>query len=351
MGDSCPSGRSRNGEPPRIAGFGDEAGQVVLSASADGIVAIDENGCIRVCNPAAEKLFERSAGELVGSKFGFPIAGSKTTEIELMVPGGGTRVVEMRVSTTILDNEHLYVAVLRDVTHRRQEAEELEAALDRGHSMVAVASHELRNPLATIAVLAETLRDPLAALSDDEKKAIAGRIADRVTYLQALARKFLTASKIEARPQHARPRCVPVLELILERLAEFDGRSEDVHVSCRPDLTAYVDRGEFSEMIANCLENAFLHGFPPIKVTAIEDHGWVVVRVHDSGPGVPREFVPRLFERFSRAPGAEQNAEGSGLGLWIVRSLAQANGGDAVYEPGRDGGACFCLRLREAEPA
>ena len=75
------------------------------------------------------------------------------------------------------------------------------------------------------------------------------------------------------------------------------------------------------------------------------------IRVTDAGPGVPEAFRPHLFERFSRGPAAERKAEGTGLGLWIVRNFARANGGEAWYEPRTPDGSCFCLRLPAAEPS
>ena len=73
--------------------------------------------------------------------------------------------------------------------------------------------------------------------------------------------------------------------------------------------------------------------------------GWVELEVCDVGPGVPDEFVARLFERFSRGPGAQRQAEGAGLGLSIVRSLAEAVGGEAWYEARHPAGACFGVRV------
>ncbi|WP_181870989.1 PAS domain-containing sensor histidine kinase [Sphaerisporangium album] len=336
-------------EPGRAgdARSGGDISQVIVSASADGIVAVDERGIIRLCNPAAADLFARSTRELIGTQFGFPIVAGESAEIDLMLPGGGRRVVEMRVTATILEGERLYVAALRDITRHTHAERELEAALDRQNIVVAIAAHELHNPLATISVLVDVLRDRVAALAEEQRADIVDRIAGRVARLQSLVRKLLIASTIDIGGVSGAAERVPVLEFMLEQLGELDGGSQDVHLSCSPDLVALVDRQEFSAMLGNYLENAFAYGRPPVEVSAVERAGWVEVRVRDHGAGVPEAFVPWLFERFSREPGVERETEGTGLGLWIVRSLARANGGDAWYEPDADG--CFCLRLRRGD--
>ncbi|MGH3388095.1 MAG: ATP-binding protein [Actinomadura sp.] len=343
-------GAAAGAEPERSgdAEFRDDASQVIMWASADGVVAVDERGIIRLCNPAAGELFARPTAELVGGQFGFPIVAGEATEIDLVLPGGGGRVVEMRVTTMTWEGERLYVVALRDVTRRTQAERALAAALERQNIVVAMAAHEFHNPLATISVLVDVLRDRVAGLAEEQKAEIIDRIADRTTHLQGLVRKLLTASWIDAKGARATAERVLVLEVIIERLGEFEARSQDVTLSCSPELAVLVDRDEFSEMIVNYLENAFAYGGLPIEVSASERGDWAEVRVCDRGSGVPEEFAPRLFERFSRAPSAGQETEGTGLGLWIVRSLAQANGGGAWYEPRAGGGACFCLHLRRA---
>lgn len=340
-GGGSPPGGSRAGgsEPgrPDDIEYRDEISQVIVSASADGIVAVDEEGIIRLCNPAAAELFARSAEDLIGTPFGFPIAAGAATEIDLMLPTGGKRVVEMRVTATTLEDEPLYVAALRDVTRSRYVERELEAALERQNVAVAVAAHELHNPLATISVLVDVLRDRLIALAEEQRTEIVERIADRTARLQGLVRKLLTASTIEAKGASARVERVPVLEVLLERLGELDERSRDVCVSCSPDLEALVDRREFAAMVDNYLENAFAYGRPPVVVSATGQPGWILLRVCDRGPGVPAAFVPRLFERFSREREVDRETEGTGLGLWIVRSFARGNGGDAWHEPREEG--------------
>ncbi|POX36060.1 hypothetical protein C3486_35545 [Streptomyces sp. Ru73] len=340
----CPGRGTGSGSP----GAGpDDIRRVIVSAAADGILAVDADGRILYCNPAAEELFDRPAAQLVGQDFGFPLVVGETT-IDLMLPDRGVRVVEMRVTTALLENETLHVAALRDITRRRQAQRELEAALERQNVIVAVAAHQLHNPLATIGVLVDTLRDRRAVLPDRVRAEAMDRIAERTAHLQALVRKLLTAARIDASVPHSVPEDIPVLPFLIERLGDMTEGARAVRLSCSPGLVARVDRLAFSEMLTNCLENAFLHGRPPIVTRAVpRDHRWLEVSVCDHGDGVPDDFVPRLFERFSRGPGTERHS-GAGLGLWVVRGLARASGGDAWYEPAPHGGSCFRLRLPRA---
>ncbi|WP_190822676.1 PAS domain-containing sensor histidine kinase [Saccharopolyspora pogona] len=349
MGDPHPNESAAAGaEPEQTTGsrFRDGGNQAMVEASADGIVAVDEQGIIRLANPAAEALFARATGDLVGSAFGAPTVVHQTSEIDLIRPDGRARVVEMRVTATTLHGKRIYVAALRDVTLRKQAEQDLEVALERQTTVVAVAAHELRTPVAAIKLLVHLLRDRRSTLREEQTVEIIDQIVAHIDRLQALMHKLLTASRIDAKDIRATPEPVRVLEVLLEQLAGFGEKAQDVSVSCSPELVAFVDRYELSEMLTNYLENAFAYGCPPIEVRASEQAGWVEIRMCDRGPGVPDAFVPLLFERFSREPRAGQQTEGTGLGLWIVRSLTRANGGDAWYEPNGDEGACFCLRLQ-----
>ncbi|WP_165939773.1 PAS domain-containing sensor histidine kinase [Saccharopolyspora aridisoli] len=325
--------------------FQDVGDQHLATASADGIVAVDHRGFIRSCNPAAEVMFGRPAEDLVGTPFGFPVVAAETSEIDLLAPGRPPRVVEMRVTSTTWQGERIHVAALRDVTRRKEVEHDLESALERQTAIVAVAAHELRAPVAAIRLLVHLLRDHLSTNDDEHGVEVVDQVIHRVDGLQALMRKLLAASRIDAEESRSFPERVAVLALILERLADWGDKAQHVKVSCSPDLAVLVDRQDFSEMLTIYLENAFTYGSPPIEVRAAEQSGRVELRVCDHGPGVPAEFVPHLFERFSREPSARRGVEGTGLGLWIVRNLTEANGGSTWYEPTDGGGACFCLRL------
>lgn len=320
-----------------------------MAVAADGIVGVDDRGIIRLCNLAAEKLLDRPARQLVGEPFGLPVMSGQSTEVELRQPSGGGRTVEMRSATTTVEGEPLLIVSLRDITRRRQAERELAVALERQQIVVAVAAHQLHNPLAAINILAHALRDQQASMRPEHRAEIISYIIERTSRLQALVRNLLTASRIDVAGTRLSSTRVGVLDVIVEQLAVLENRSEDVRVSCSPGLAVTADRDELAMMLANYLENAMSYGSPPIEIQVTEQEGNAVIRVTDHGPGVPADLVPHLFERYSRGPKSQRTAEGTGLGLWIVATFARASGGDAWHEPAPDGGACFCLRLPLAQ--
>jgi signal transduction histidine kinase len=337
--------RQPRGAPSATEPVGDAVPGNVVSAVADAIVVVDTLGVVRYGNPAAQELFGRPREELVGVELGFPVAPGETSEIDLLMPNGGSRVVEMRVTETTWETEPVYVAALRDIGARGHVERELKAAVEQRDTVLAVAAHEMRTPLAVILGMAEILRDGWAGLSEDRRLHLVDLIAKQAHHLRRVVRTLLTLSRIEAGVLGAEPVAFDTSELVLSRLPELGDRSRDVRVACAPGLVAYADADHLWQILANYIENAFKYGAAPVDLSVTARDGWVDLRVCDLGPGVPEEFVPRLFERFSRGPEAQRQAEGVGLGLSIVRSLAEAGGGEAWYEPREPAGACFCVRV------
>ena len=109
---------------------------------------------------------------------------------------------------------------------------------------------------------------------------------------------------------------------------------------------ALADRTRVSQMVANLLTNAFKYADGPYAVAAAAvdaPRPWVRVAVLDAGPGVDEGFRPRLFDEFARAESTRE--QGTGLGLYVVRSLAEAHGGRADYAPRPGGGSEFSFHL------
>jgi signal transduction histidine kinase len=100
-------------------------------------------------------------------------------------------------------------------------------------------------------------------------------------------------------------------------------------------------------MVANLVTNAVRYGAPPVAVTISASDGWSVVEVTDQGAGVPDEFVPHLFDRFTRPTdgGTSTHRPGTGFGLYIVRRLAEANGCRISYDRDEASGSRFRLEV------
>ena len=241
-----------------------------MSAVADAIVVVDTAGIVRYGNPAAQELFGRSRAELVGVELGFPVAPGEPSDIDLLLPDGGSRVVEMRVTETTWEAEPVYVAALRDIGARWHVERELKAAVEHRDTVLAVAAHEMRTPLAVILGMAEILRDGWAGLSEDRRLHLVDLIDKQAHHLRQLVRKLLTLSRIEAGVLGAEPVAFDTSELVLSRLPELADRSRDVRVSCAPGLVAYADADHLWQILANYLENAFKYGAPPVELSVVE---------------------------------------------------------------------------------
>jgi len=142
---------------------------------------------------------------------------------------------------------------------------------------------------------------------------------------------------------------VPLDRAVRDALSTVPLADGDVTVTVCGPATALVDRGHLQQVLANVLGNAAKYGEPPVEIHVTGRTDAVELRVADSGRGVPPEFVPHLFDRFTRAKtGSATTRKGTGLGLFIVHQLVTANAGNIRYEPNRPSGASFVIRLEPA---
>lgn len=227
--------------------------------------------------------------------------------------------------------------------------EDLREANEMKARLVSVVSHELRSPLTAIHGFAALLQQDWDETSDPEKLELIGSIERQSKRLFRLVEDLLTLSRLEAHGIEAKTDQVEVAEAI-RAVARDLGMTSELVVDGRDDIAVRVDRDHLMQMLVNFLTNARRYGAPPFTVelrvgsTGPDEH--VDVRVCDTGPGVPEDFVPKLFDPFTRAKATE--GEGTGLGLSIVRGLAAANDGTTWYEA-LDPGACFVIRLPAAD--
>lgn len=222
----------------------------------------------------------------------------------------------------------------------------LEQADELKSNFIALAAHELRNPVATVSGIAQTLVVRRDVLDERVRTELEDTLGAQTSRLAVLVEQLLDLSRLDAAAIRITPQPFPVRDRVEELVDDAAGaRRTNVRVEIDPALKAVADPAAFDRIISNLITNALRYGEPPIVVRAERAECEFRIAVEDRGPGVPPEFVPSLFERFTRSAATRERAVGTGLGLAIARSYALAHDGDLVYEPAEPRGARFKLVL------
>ena len=221
-------------------------------------------------------------------------------------------------------------------------AARIEALLRANQSLLANACHELRSPLARLKMAIAMLDDAAPA----ERARLKREIDTNVAELDALVEEVLLASRLDARGTLEPPQPVALLAVAAEEAARVGATAEG------DDLQLPGDERLLRRAVRNLLENArrYAGAEVAVQVRRRPDGGADVV-VADRGPGVPEALRERIFEPFFRMPGHAERAGGVGLGLSLVRQIAERHGGHARCEPRDGGGSRFVISLPAAPPA
>jgi two-component system, OmpR family, phosphate regulon sensor histidine kinase PhoR len=323
----------------------------ILAGMVEGVIVLDRGGVVVLANPAAETLL---APGLAGKTLEHAVthAGLRA-EIERASQSEGTSEVEVEAGSRSLA---LYVrplategggvvTVMRDLTRLRR-------LLSVRRDFVANVSHELRTPVTAIQGYAETLlRGPRDEVTQREFLEIIHRHARR---LGALVEGLLVLSDLEARPPEQAVRepvdAAATVEHVRATLRDRARQREaTIEVDVKADAVVRGDPVGLEQVLENLVDNAVKYGKDQgarVRVTGERRGERVVLEVHDDGPGIPAEHLPRLFERFYRVdPGRSRERGGTGLGLAIVKHLVESMGGTVDVASAAGSGTTFRLEL------
>ncbi len=223
----------------------------------------------------------------------------------------------------------------------------LEDALARERRFVDDAAHELRTPLALHKTELE-LALRYGADAGELREAISSAAVE-IDRLIQLAEDLLVVARAEDGQLKLSSHVVDAADLLDAVAERFRARAEEsgraLAVDAADGIELRGDRLRLEQALTSMVDNAFRHGGGQVRLRAVEANGQVGLHVQDEGPGFEPGFIPRAFERFSRADAARARG-GAGLGLSIVETIAQAHGGRAVAANGPEGGADVWIELR-----
>ncbi len=316
-----------------------EESRTLLEALSDGVLAADKRGIVVETNAAARRLLGYGETEPLpplGELFHDRAHRALMREVLTGAVVEG-RELDLGDRTVVFSARPLAeggtLLVLSDVTDVRR----LETVR---RDFVANVSHELKTPLTAIAGYAETLA---AESLDAQATGFAQTIVENARRMQRLVDDLLDLSRIESGGWEPEPRRVEVDAAAREAWRPFAERaaSGDVAFESATNSAAInADPEALRQIFTNLFDNALRHTPPRgrIRVGAQRASGATVVRVSDTGSGIPADHLPRIFERFYRVdPGRSRQEGGTGLGLAIVKHLVEAHGGrvEAESELGR----------------
>ncbi|ATA52057.1 two-component sensor histidine kinase [Variovorax boronicumulans] len=272
----------------------------------------------------------------------YPIVRRITQRLETL-QRGVQRWGEGDLSARVIEEGQDEVA---DLSKRFNASAERIEQLVRSHkSLLANASHELRSPLTRI-------RMGLELMGDQPSPAAREEISRNIGELDQLIDEILLASRLDAsEADMGTIESVDLTGLAAEECAQVNAELDLAEGTDNATLTVPGVSRLLRRAIRNLLENARRYGAGEISVELGSAGGYATVRVNDRGPGVPATLRERIFEPFYRLPGASERNGGVGLGLALVKSIAERHGGSVRCEDRPGGGASFVICLPAQGPA
>lgn len=330
----------------------------LLADAPDPFIAIDALGQVTYANTEADRVFGVDGGGLLGLSIGellpqlpgglaltgpagpMPTLPDVTVRDRIFAPSIRLRASHPGASTTI---------ALRDVTERRQ--------LDRRRlDFYSIIAHDLRSPLTAMLLRAEILltgkRGPLSAEATDDLR----RFSRNIRSMVGLINDFLDLARLQGAEEKLQSVELDLAAVVTTVVDELRPLAEAGHLTLEchvvdPELMVMGERTRLGQVLSNLIGNALKYTPPggKVVVNACSHEHFIETTITDTGPGIPPEAVPSLFERFTRVASTSRTT-GTGLGLMIVREIVEAHGGQVGVETELGKGSRFWFRLPRNHP-
>jgi len=343
--------------------------KTIINCMGDGVLVCDRDRCVVLSNPAASRMLNISESSLLGNflpQCGLHPDLSKTIDESLQARKTGYSSVSQELSI----GEEIYlraqtapvkndlgeimgsVTVLEDISHLKE--------LDKMKSeFIAMVAHELRAPIATVEQQLGVILNKMAGEVTGKQEELLSRAKERTKGVLTLINDLLDLSKIEAGKmvQYKEPLSLQeVIQRVVEGMKdEADAKKIALDFSPpRQTSLIHADRNSMEGIFTNLISNAIKYtpDQGKVRIALGEESGFLKATVSDTGIGIKKEDLPRIFDRFYRVKSAEtRQIIGTGLGLSIVKSIVDAHLGSISVESEVGKGTTFMLLFpKESHP-
>lgn len=333
-----------------------KATDAILENLLDAVLVVDHNGFIIYANLSAQRLFQKTADELLHQSFGFPILPYEEQEIQLL-KNGALLTVQMLASHIEWGGRKASLLSLRDITTQKRITEELEEqrklleqSNEENAQFASLASHDLKEPVRKIILFSDRLLGT-ARLEAKEKEMLT-KIQASARKMQALINGIAELSKVT----HVQHVFEPVdLKKVVEEVCEdlelqIAEKEASVITGSLPTIEAVPDKMYqlFLNLVANSLKYCRADVRPVIRIYSEPwKEGWVRIVSADNGIGFDNAFAAQLFQPFRRLH--QKQYDGVGIGLSLCHKIVELHGGQ-IKADGREGeGATFTLNLPQKQ--
>ncbi|MDH5484510.1 MAG: PAS domain S-box protein [Gammaproteobacteria bacterium] len=340
----------------------------ILDNMVDGLVTIDEMGLIESFNKAAEHIFGYGSDEVTGKNISMLmpqpyaqehdgyLANFRTTgikkiigigrEVEGLRKDGTTFPLDLAISEVTLGDKRIFSGIIRDITDRKK-MEKIK------NEFISTVSHELRTPLTSIRGSLGLLNGGAVGELPEQAREMLKIASNNTERLLILINDILDIQKIESGNMAFDFKPLKLTEFLEQALIDNKAYGDQYGVSFKLTQTTehiqvFADRSRLMQVMSNLLSNAakFSSAGDTIEITSAIHKDSVRISVTDHGPGIPLEFQPRLFEKFSQSDSSDTRQKGgTGLGLSISKLIAEQHGGRIGFISQQGIGSCFYIDL------
>ncbi|HLQ25094.1 MAG TPA: ATP-binding protein, partial [Acidiferrobacterales bacterium] len=344
--------------------------RAVVDNVLDGIVTINERGVVESFNRSAERIFDYSSEEIIGRQFNTLLPKRDRSEYETYVKNyarvdkermigfgleitgqrknGSTFPMELGLSEMRLGDGRVFVGIVRDITDRKK--------IDQmKNEFISTVSHELRTPLTSMLGSLSLLSEGVGGELSEQGKILINMARNNTSRLVHLIGNILDTDNIQSGKMRLRLKPVELMPLVNQAVEESRAYAGQLGVkyvlaAALPDAKVHADRERLIQVINNLLSNAakFSPSDSAVEVAVIRRGMTIRVSVSDHGPGIPKKFHDRIFQRFARIDSLDTRQQsGAGLGLSIAKAIVEKHGGHIDFETQVEGGTRFYFELPE----